>query len=61
VCGLTLDAYEKIQGARAGHAGAELKAQFEQLTVRAELAEAERDRLKARLERAREALNDEDD
>jgi rubredoxin len=61
VCGLSLDAYENIQAARAGHADAALKAQFEQLTVRAEVAEAERDRLRRQIERAREALSDEDD
>lgn len=56
-CGLSLDTLNEINRVCESRATAEVKAQCEAWMVRAGKAEAERDRLQARLDRVREAMD----
>lgn len=60
-CGLSNDVLEEIWRVRAGHATAEVKEQYEQMTVRAGKAEAEVQRLTRKLNAIRDALESDHD
>jgi hypothetical protein len=60
-CGLSIETIREIWRVREGHANDEVKAQFEQLAVRAGLAEAKGEKLERTLGRIREAMGGDDD
>jgi hypothetical protein len=60
-CGLSGDVIREIWRVRESHATDEVKTQFEQLATRAGVAEAKVLRLERRLERIKEAVDDDGD
>lgn len=60
-CGLSQEVLHEIWRVREGHATAEVKAQFEEMAVRAGKAEAQVLRLTRKLEAVQEALESEHD